>query len=263
MNKKKFWLAGIAIIILAAILTFYFIQKEQEKKREEARVAVQLVAMGDSLTEGSGDEDKNGGYVGIIETKLAKREDVKSVTTENYGVGGNRIDQLMKRLDTQPDFQKDVKKANAISITIGGNDVMKIVRAKLLDAKKEDFTTANKTFETNLKQLLAEIRTLNPKAPIYVFGIYNPYTTYFSEMKVFDEIISEWNTSTKEILAKMDDTYFISVNKQLEERSSTREGKANPNLSGDLFHPNHSGYTKMADALYQKIVTAIHNGNIK
>ncbi|EUJ24581.1 hypothetical protein PGRAN_01690 [Listeria grandensis FSL F6-0971] len=263
MNKKKYWLAGIAIIILAAILTFYFIQKEQERKREEARVAVNLVAMGDSLTEGSGDEEKNGGYVGIVADKLEKRDDVKRVTTENYGVGGNRIDQLMKRLDTQPEFRQDVKEANAISITIGGNDVMKIVRAKLLDAKKKDFTKANQTFDTNLEKLLSDIRDLNALAPIYVFGIYNPYTTYFSEMKVFDEIIAEWNASTKKILADTPDTYFISVNKQLEERAVTKVGKANPNLAGDMFHPNHSGYEKMANALYSKLVTSIQDGNLK
>ncbi|SQC53142.1 GDSL-like Lipase/Acylhydrolase [Listeria newyorkensis] len=263
LNKKKYWLAGIAIIILAAILTFYFIQKEQERKREEARVSVHLVAMGDSLTEGSGDEENDGGYVGIIKTKLAKREDVRSVTTENYGVGGNRVDQLLKRLDTQPDFQDDVKAANAISITIGGNDVVKVIRSKLLDAKKSDFTKANEKFDANLTKLLDDIRDLNPDAPIYLFGIYNPYTTYFSEMKVLDDIISEWNASTKETLAKVNDTHFISVNKQLEERSATKEGKANPNLSDDLFHPNHAGYQKMADALYKQMVTSIQNGNIE
>ncbi|EUJ49374.1 hypothetical protein PROCOU_04466 [Listeria rocourtiae FSL F6-920] len=197
MNKKKYWFAGIAIIIFAAILTFYFVQKEQERKREEARIAVNLVAMGDSLTEGSGDEKDNGGYVGIIASMLSKREDVRSVKTENYGVGGNRIDQLMKRLDTQPDFQKDVKAANAISITIGGNDVMKVVRSKLLDAEKQDFTKASKIFDQKLKELLAEIRDLNADAPIYVFGIYNPYTTYFADFEVFDEIIAEWNAATK------------------------------------------------------------------
>ncbi|TDR55250.1 lysophospholipase L1-like esterase [Listeria rocourtiae] len=263
LNKKKYWFAGIAIIIFAAILTFYFVQKEQERKREEARIAVNLVAMGDSLTEGSGDEKDNGGYVGIIASMLSKREDVRSVKTENYGVGGNRIDQLMKRLDTQPDFQKDVKAANAISITIGGNDVMKVVRSKLLDAEKQDFTKASKIFDQKLKELLAEIRDLNADAPIYVFGIYNPYTTYFADFEVFDEIIAEWNAATKKTLAKTDDAHFISVTKQLEERGDTAVGKANPNLAGDLFHPNHEGYQKMADALYKEMVTSIHEGNIR
>ncbi|MBC2242517.1 SGNH/GDSL hydrolase family protein [Listeria booriae] len=260
MNKKILWLAGIVIILSAAILGFYVIQKQQQ---EAARVNVNLVAMGDSLTEGSGDEKKDGGYVGIVKNDLKKREDVEKVTTENYGVGGNRIDQLMKRLETQKDFQKSVKQADAISITIGGNDVMKVVRQKLLDAKKKDFTKASQAFDANLKELLDEIRSLNADAPIYLFGIYNPYTTYFSDMKVFDDIIANWNAATKKTLKAEKNAYFISINDQLEERGATKVGKANPNLADDFFHPNHSGYEKMANALYKKIVTSIEDGNIE
>ncbi|MBC1373060.1 SGNH/GDSL hydrolase family protein [Listeria booriae] len=259
MNKKILWLAGIVIILSAAILGFYVIQKQQEA----ARVDIHLVAMGDSLTEGSGDEKKDGGYVGIVKNDLKKREDVNKVTTENYGVGGNRIDQLMKRLETQKDFQKSVKQANAISITIGGNDVMKVVRQKLLDANEKDFTKASQTFDAHLKELLDEVRRLNADAPIYLFGIYNPYTTYFSEMKVFDDIIANWNAATKKTLKAEKNAYFISINEQLEERGATKVGKANPNLADDFFHPNHSGYKKMADALYKQIGASIEDGNIE
>ncbi|WP_322960724.1 GDSL-type esterase/lipase family protein, partial [Listeria innocua] len=84
------------------------------------------VAMGDSLTEGVGDENKEGGYVGIVPEKLNEEATVSSVKTSNYSVSGNRITQLEKRLETNKQFQQDVKNANVITITIGGNDVMAI-----------------------------------------------------------------------------------------------------------------------------------------
>lgn len=107
MTKKKWlWLTGSVLVIALFVGAVFSIKYYQESKE----VPIKLVAMGDSLTEGVGDEEKNGGYVGIIPDKLEEQPNVPSVDTSNYGVSGNKITQLEKRLETNKAFQQDVKK---------------------------------------------------------------------------------------------------------------------------------------------------------
>ncbi|WP_088825301.1 SGNH/GDSL hydrolase family protein [Listeria goaensis] len=262
MKKKWIWLLVAVFVIVAGILGGFYLKDYMEQKRIAEQTPIRLLAMGDSLTEGIGDEEKNGGYVGILERELKQNEDVRSVKTYNYGVSGNRIDQLLKRLDENEDFRSDLKKANVVTITIGGNDVMKILKSRLLEAQVSDFTKAEKNFQKQLVTLFSEIRTLNPDAPVFLVGIYNPYTTYFSQIKQLDTIISSWNKGSEKIVADEQDVIFVPVANVIENREKKNMDKPNPLLSGDYFHPNHEGYEKMAAELYGSINQAIQDGEI-
>ena len=55
------------------------------------------MAIGDSLTEGVGDESENGGYVGILNNTF--EDNNLNITVDNFGKKGNRSDQLLKRLE--------------------------------------------------------------------------------------------------------------------------------------------------------------------
>src|SRR5690625_3756985 len=79
---------------------------------------VDIVAIGDSLTQGVGDQTKKGGYIGILDETI--NHDKKVVAIENYGKAGNRTDQLLKRLD-EPEIVSSIKKSEIILITIGAN----------------------------------------------------------------------------------------------------------------------------------------------
>lgn len=95
MTKKKWlWLTGSVLVIALLVGAVFGIKYYNESKE----IPINLVAMGDSLTEGVGDENKDGGYVGIIPKKLEEEPNVPSVKTSNYGVSGNKITQLEKRL---------------------------------------------------------------------------------------------------------------------------------------------------------------------
>ena len=52
---------------------------------------------------------------------------MQNVRTENLGKRGNRTDQLLARLN-QPGVAAEVSRADIVFLTIGGNDVMKVVR---------------------------------------------------------------------------------------------------------------------------------------
>src|SRR5699024_5068561 len=56
-----------------------------------------IVAVGDSLTQGVGDSQNQGGYVGIIDRTINK--DTKHANIQNFGKRGDRTDQLLLRLN--------------------------------------------------------------------------------------------------------------------------------------------------------------------
>jgi hypothetical protein len=102
----------------------------KDKVREVVEVALdflkkdqKVVAIGDSLTEGIGDETGNGGYVGILNHTF--EDNNFNITVENFGKKGNRTDQLLKRLEKE-DIASAIKEADMVIITIGANDIMKI-----------------------------------------------------------------------------------------------------------------------------------------
>src|SRR5699024_9875801 len=75
-----------------------------------------IVAVGDSLTQGVGDSQNQGGYVGIIDRTINK--DRKHASIQNFGKRGDRTDQLLLRLD-DPKVATSVSEADIILITIG------------------------------------------------------------------------------------------------------------------------------------------------
>src|SRR5699024_9631152 len=74
-----------------------------------------IVAIGDSLTQGVGDSQKKGGYVGILERTINKEDQLAHF--ENYGKRGDRTDQLIDRLDST-EIQASIREADIILITI-------------------------------------------------------------------------------------------------------------------------------------------------
>ena len=54
---------------------------------------LRIVSIGDSLTEGVGDETESGGYVGILNHTFEDNQ--LNIRIENYGKKGNRTDQLL------------------------------------------------------------------------------------------------------------------------------------------------------------------------
>ena len=65
----------------------------EETKKEEGKV---VVALGDSLTRGTGD-DKGKGYIGYLVEELEEKSDEK-ITLHNFGVKGYRSEQLLNHV---------------------------------------------------------------------------------------------------------------------------------------------------------------------
>lgn len=235
------------------------------KQKEKIR----MVAIGDSLTEGIGDETNRGGYVPLVTATLEETFDLGNTEVENFGVAGDRSTQILKRIKEQAEIQKNLASAELITLTVGGNDLMKVIQNNIFGLSVKKFEKPAKKYQEHLVELFAEIRKYNSTAPVYVLGIYNPYYIYFPEITEMQTIVDDWNTHTEEIVEAEEKMYFIPVNdliyqgifdeadttsaEDIAQADSLNDLRNNAIYEGDNFHPNYNGYQLIAQAFTDKI----------
>ncbi|WP_155221264.1 SGNH/GDSL hydrolase family protein [Terrilactibacillus tamarindi] len=249
-------IVGLICIILATFLVinqqFHLLNKakalvhvQQKTNKPIQKKTLNIVAIGDSLTQGVGDE-KNHGYVGATVEKLNQLKTVRHVNVANFAHKGDKTQDLQLVLK-KDHVQDKLKQANCIFMTIGGNDITGVLRTRLLNLKEQDFKNEQVAYVERLNTILKTIRKLNPKAPIFLFGLYNPFEDYFADVNNhFVQILGDWNHETESTLAKYSNTVFIPTYK-------TFKGKGDKLLFEDHFHPNHEGYGLLSDLLFLKI----------
>jgi lysophospholipase L1-like esterase len=223
-------------------------QEIKNKVREVVEVALDLfikdqriVSIGDSLTEGVGDESENGGYVGILNNTFEDHN--LNITVNNFGKKGNRSDQLLKRLERE-DISSAIKEADIVLITIGANDIMKVLKSNFLNVTMEPFQEERVEYIKRLTAIFDKINVLNPNAEIYLIGFYNPFERHFSEIKELGMIIDNWNDAGKVLTEEYENVSYIPT-KDLFSQSTIDL------LAEDEFHPNTAGYKLMAQRVLE------------
>lgn len=207
---------------------------------------VQIVSIGDSLTQGVGDSKDNGGYLPYLQKNLEKEPSITSVEMINHGVRGNRTDQLLKRLD-KAGVQEDIEQADSIVVTIGGNDIMKVFKQNFSNLELNQFDSAKIGYEKRLRQILDKVRSENERAQIYLVGVYNPFSKWFGDFYELDEIMNDWNDSGKRIITEYDSAYFIEID------DIFQNSKEDLLYTEDYFHPNDRGYELIAERIYNNM----------
>ncbi|WP_409252710.1 GDSL-type esterase/lipase family protein [Bacillus sp. SCS-153A] len=200
-----------------------------------------IVGIGDSLTLGTGSEEAKG-YLDQIKMFYERKNE--EVVLVNHGVYGAQARHLIKMLE-DPNLQSDIKQADVLFMTLGGNDLVSIFNHNFLDLTIGDFTKGEENFKSDLRKIMSAIRLLNEDVPVYFVGIFNPVFESLSEVKEFDEIISSWNIATKNLLEMYSNTTFISIQHLFEEDTSRY-------LSEDLFHPNDEGYKRIGEEVISR-----------
>ena len=276
---KHLW-QNLATVCVVALLAFGGWQLFGPKV-EPTRLAgvttkvksLNVVGVGDSLTHGVGDATNPGGYVELIKRDLEQSGDY-TVTTSNFGVTGNTAPQVQHRLDSQPKLQKAVKQANVITLTVGGNDLMAVLQKHFFDMTTKDVANGNAQFQKRLLKLVKTLRADNPKAPIYVFGIYNPFYVYFPNLTAMTTSVQQWNAGTKQTLSQVAHAYYVDIDSVLTKGNTSDKSKAtkqalkdavngdssaNPLIfTQDHFHPNNAGYAQMTKQLWQVMAKTKH-----
>lgn len=200
-----------------------------------------VVSAGDSLTQGVGDSTGQGGYLPYLKNMLEHEKGIKEVDFFNFGVTGNRTTQLLKRLQN-PGMKNALQKADIVIITIGGNDLMKVVKDNFLNLQVSAFVKEKESFRKHLIQIMEAIVTENPNASIVLVGLYNPFSKWFGEIKEMDEIVSDWNKAGQSVIANYPNAYFVEIEDVFLNANEEL-------LYTDNFHPNDKGYELIAERL--------------
>jgi lysophospholipase L1-like esterase len=204
-----------------------------------------VISAGDSLTEGVGDSTDQGGYLPYLKTMLEKEKGIKEVDFYNYGVTGNRTTQLLKRLHSQ-EIKNMLPKVDMVILTIGGNDLMKVVKNNISNLQLSVFTKEKELYITHLEQIMDTIVQGNPNVSIVLVGLYNPFSQVFSNIQEMNDIVSNWNHAGQTVIANYPNAYFVNVEDLF---LNTNEDL----LYTDNFHPNDKGYELIAGRLSQTL----------
>ncbi len=241
---------------------------------------IRYVAVGDSLTEGVGDQTKRGGFVPIVAEDLQSRYKLTGVEVENYGISGERSDQILKRLKQDKKLRDHLKTADFVTVTVGGNDLMKVIQNSFFTLTMKKFDKPREKYQERVTEIIEEIRALNDGVPVYVLGIYNPFYLNFPEITDMQKVVDDWNAATESATAQFSKSHFIPINDLLYQGldqevgvASESSDSANANTGtaasaendldrvdnnvlyeDDKFHPNNIGYQLMANAVRDQLI---------
>lgn len=271
MNNKELLkiLAFFSISLLLSLLFFnQVIPKSQSQLRasdflNQEKKELSYIAIGDSLTEGVGDSTGQGGFIPLLKKDIEAHYPV-TIQTQNYGVSGNTSLQILTRMRQDKSLQADLKNADLMTLTVGGNDVMAVIRKDLTNLDISSFDQPMLDYQERLEKIITIAKKSNKDIHIYVLGIYNPFYLNFPEMTQMQEIVDNWNQKTKKTIAQYDNVHFVPINDQLYKGVDGKEGIVQSEgdkkrilndvlYSGDHFHPNNIGYQIMSDTVMESI----------
>ncbi|MGI2326982.1 GDSL-type esterase/lipase family protein [Planococcus sp. YIM B11945] len=203
--------------------------------------ALHVTAIGDSLSQGVGDEENLGGYVGRLSSEMNNWPGVRGTAIENTAKRGRRSDQLLAMFQ-QGELTGPVAEADYVMMTIGGNDIMRIVKRDLFSLNTQAFADELVLYENRYQNIFSSIRAINPTVPIVVLGIYNPFSLITRDVQEFDDIVASYNEAMEEVAEQDPQACFVPV-------SDLFIGNENLVYHTDFFHPNSKGYELMTSRI--------------
>ena len=208
---------------------------------------LRIVALGDSLTKGTGDLSGNG-YIGYLRDKLEERTGEPNQLLNNLAVNGYHTGQLLDDLN-KPSVAQTVAAANLIVFTIGGNDLFQYVRQEIgLSASAlgaEELAASIPEPAEGLKRILRKLEEINPEATIVYVGLYNPFLD-LDQTRETSRAIARWNEHAY-------DAIYANPNMILVPTADLFERNLIAYLSSDHFHPNAAGYERIAERIAQAL----------
>lgn len=136
---------------------------------------IHYVALGDSVATGSTSRGTTTSYVYGFYDYLKLKD--STATMKNLSNDGDKSTDLLRRLG-EDTFSAEVKKADIITLTIGGNNIMDAARASGFSSIDNYLAEAGTiAFEAEYNLIIQAIRKLNPTAEIIAVTLYNPYNS--------------------------------------------------------------------------------------
>lgn len=201
-----------------------------------------LLVLGDSLARGTGDESGRGFAVDTLEA-VRKRGPAQLA---NLGVNGAESADVLA-VAQSPNVRRLAASADAILVSAGGNDLSHSVRLDLSSPVEAAarIEKARATYGANLRAILSVLREANPKCPIAVVGLYNPFGAAGPEGSLGRSVILEWIDSQERAALGYADVRVVPT-------FDLFDGRAD-RLAADHFHPNQKGYALIAERILETL----------
>lgn len=202
-------------------------------------MTLQYTALGDSLTVGVGAGLFEPGFVQRYKRKMEVdlNEEVSLLVFAKSGLETSDILAILN----EPFIMEQVKKADVITITGCGNDLLQSLEIYEKEKDEHVFLEASSHCQKNYSGMLEKIRDIKGEKDtrylVRLLNLYNP----FPSIELADKWISGFNRHLKQLESapqiKVIDTYAVF------------KGREKEYLSIDRVHPNSRGYEAMAEKL--------------
>ncbi|WP_127585728.1 GDSL-type esterase/lipase family protein [Paenibacillus koleovorans] len=227
----------------------YMAEPEQPKPESPLdKNSINIVALGDSLTKGTGDASGKG-YVLNVKEQLEKKAGKEVHLIGNYGISGYKTDQLLKDLQEQKSIAYGIDQADLILLTMGGNDLFDISKnvqtssTDQLDPEKVRLAMPEPL--KRMEQILVRLAELNPQATIAYVGVYNPFYD-LPEMRPASVHVAEWNEAVFRLTLRYPNLVYVPSFDLFQLNFSKY-------IYTDHFHPNEQGYVRIAERVVQAL----------
>ena len=209
-----------------------------------AKEKLNYLLLGDSIAEGFGITNPDEASYGKI---IA---DTNGYNYKNDAIMGRNSVGLVNHLTNDEEYINDVKWADIISVSIGGNDFL-LDHAALLIVEGIIFNDYSKfdkigeTFYENFSKSMDRIHEINPNAKILVQLLYTSWT--------FDFARKPYKQAAKRIIDAI--IKYVEENPQniyVVDTSEVFDGRRDC-ISTDTIHPNAQGNIELAKAVQSKL----------
>lgn len=203
-------------------------------------MTVQYTAIGDSLTTGFGALPGNG-FVPVYQ-RIAQSRLQSSVVSTNLGVNGMTSAELKQRLQGNPMTRQAIKSSDIITISIGGNDLIRAAKAGIrqpnrlsLDLRRS-LQECKQNFGAIMGTLIQLKAGMRKPYIIRMVGLYNPYP----QVAEATDWVRQFNYYASQYSNQI--CGFASIYSEF-------SGNERRLLSFDHVHPNGRGYHVIAERL--------------
>lgn len=209
-----------------------------------AKEKLNYLLLGDSIAEGFGITNPDEASYGKI---IA---DTNGYNYKNDAIMGRNSVGLVNHLTNDEEYINDVKWADIISVSIGGNDFL-LDHAALLIVEGIIFNDYSKfdkigeTFYENFSKSMDRIHEINPNAKIFVQLLYTSWTFDFAR-KPYKQAAKRINDAIiKYVEENPQNIYVVDTSEVFDGRRDC--------ISTDTIHPNAQGNVELAKAVQSKL----------
>jgi lysophospholipase L1-like esterase len=245
------WPLGIIILIAAACSQS---APQQQRATPQAQQQVQrkpntmpetlnVVAIGDSLAYGAGDETGEG-ISGRLEDELLARG-VRNVKAVNLGVNGAQTGDVISRLK-QERIRKQLAQADAIVLSIGANDLFRSGQSRE-DILRAPFEVAERILG-RIQTIVTELHTINPDARVLLLGGYNPVPRH-QYKALINQYLGLWDTA---LAHRFEGDARVAVVKMHDIVTPQRLSRY------DSFHPGSAAYQEAAKRIAGMLLSEVN-----